>query len=103
MSLTQDQKKRFKQIGHHLKPVVMVAGNGLTEGVVNETERALADHELIKVRFSITEREPRLELMHELCGQTRADLVQIIGKLALIYRANPKANPKLSNLKRYAE
>lgn len=41
--------------------------------------------------------------MHELCGQTRADLVQIIGKLALIYRANPKANPKLSNLKRYAE
>ncbi|MCJ8170713.1 YhbY family RNA-binding protein [Atopomonas sediminilitoris] len=103
MSLTQDQKKRFKQIGHHLKPVVMVAGNGLSEGVVSETERALHDHELIKVRFSITEREPRLELMNALCQQVNADLVQIIGKLALIYRVNRKANPKLSNVKRFAE
>ncbi|NLC10385.1 MAG: ribosome assembly RNA-binding protein YhbY, partial [Gammaproteobacteria bacterium] len=29
MSLTQEQKKHFKSIGHHLKPVVTVAEQGL--------------------------------------------------------------------------
>lgn len=48
MTLTQEQKKQFKSIGHHLKPIVTVADNGLTEGVLAELDRALHDHELIK-------------------------------------------------------
>ncbi|WHU44941.1 YhbY family RNA-binding protein, partial [Pseudomonas fulva] len=49
MPLNNEQKKQYKSIGHDLKPVLIVAGNGLNEGVVAELERALADHELIKV------------------------------------------------------
>ena len=41
MPLTQEQKKQFKSIGHHLKPVLIVADNGLTEGVLAELDRAL--------------------------------------------------------------
>ncbi|WP_410961553.1 YhbY family RNA-binding protein, partial [Salmonella sp. SAL4457] len=52
MALTQEQKKQFKSIGHHLKPVLIVAENGLTEGVLAELERALNDHELIKVKLA---------------------------------------------------
>ena len=44
MPLTQEQKKQFKTIGHHLKPVLIVADNGLTDGVQAELERALSDH-----------------------------------------------------------
>ena len=50
MPLTQEQKKQFKSIGHHLKPVLIVADNGVTEGVLAELERALNDHELIKIQ-----------------------------------------------------
>jgi len=39
MALTNEQKKHFKSIGHHLKPVLIVAENGLTEGVLAELER----------------------------------------------------------------
>lgn len=46
MPLTQEQKKQYKSIGHHLKPVLTVADNGLTEGVLAELERALSDHEI---------------------------------------------------------
>ncbi len=103
MALTQEQKKQFKSIGHHLKPVLIVAENGLTEGVLAELERALNDHELIKVQFRITEREDRRALIEELCRSGRAELAQVIGKMALIYRRNPQPNKNLSNIHRFKE
>jgi RNA-binding protein len=101
MPLTQEQKKQYKSIGHHLKPVLMVADNGLTEGVLAEFERALSDHELIKIKLNILDREQRLQAVAELCKVGRADLVQVIGKMALVYRKNPKVNKQLSNVHRF--
>ena len=102
MALTQEQKKQFKSIGHHLKPVLIVAENGLSEGVVAELERALNDHELIKVQFRITEREDRRALIDELSRAGCCELVQVIGKVALLYRKNPKPNKNLSNISRFS-
>ena len=102
MALTQEQKKQFKSIGHHLKPVLIVAENGLSEGVVAELERALNDHELIKVQFRITEREDRRALIDEISRVGRCELVQEIGKMALLYRRNPKPNKNLSNISRFS-
>ena len=101
MPLTQEQKKHYKSIGHHLKPVLTVADNGLTEGVLAELERALSDHELIKIKLNILERESRLAVIAELCKAGKADLVQVIGKMALIYRKNAKVNKQLSNVHRF--
>lgn len=100
MPLTQEQKKQYKSIGHHLKPVLIVADNGLTEGVLAELERALSDHELIKVKLNILDRESRLQAIAGLCKAGSAELVQVIGKMALIYRKNPKVNKNLSNVHR---
>ncbi len=102
MALTQEQKKQFKSIGHHLKPVLIVAENGLSEGVVAELERALNDHELIKVQFRITEREDRRAVIDEISRVGRCELVQVIGKMALLYRRNPKPNKNLSNISRFS-
>ncbi|MGY4533291.1 RNA-binding protein [Pseudomonas sp. TE3786] len=102
MPLTQEQKKQYKSIGHHLKPVLIVADNGLTEGVLAELERALTDHELIKIQLRITERESRLAAIAELCKAGNSELVQVIGKMALIYRKNPKVNKQLSNVTRFS-
>ncbi len=101
MPLTQEQKKQFKSIGHHLKPVVTVAEQGLSEGVMAELDRALNDHELIKVQLRLTDRDDRAAILTELCQQSSAELVQSIGKMALVYRKNPNANPKLSNVQRF--
>jgi RNA-binding protein len=101
MPLTNEQKKQYKSIGHHLKPVLIVAENGLTEGVQAELERALNDHELIKIQFRLAEREDRRALMEELCKTGKCELVQAIGKMALVYRKNPKPNKQLSNIHRF--
>ncbi|KFF47880.1 ribosome assembly RNA-binding protein YhbY [Salinicola endophyticus] len=100
MSLSSAQKKAFRSIGHHLQPVVTVSENGLGEGAQQELERALRDHELIKVKLAIPEREDRQAMIEELVAVSGAELVQSLGKVALLYRHNPKANPKLSNIAR---
>ncbi|WP_105103418.1 YhbY family RNA-binding protein [Microbulbifer pacificus] len=100
MPLTADRKKALRTIGHNLKPVVTVAEKGMTEGVAEELNRALNDHELIKVKLAVNDRDARRELITELCQQSGAELVQEIGKIALIFRKADKPNAKLSNLLR---
>lgn len=101
MSLSSDQKKRFRTIAHHLKPVVIIAEKGISEGVLTELERALEDHELIKLKINVAEREDKQLIIAEVVEKTRAELVQTIGKVAVLYRAAKKQNPKLSNLMRF--
>lgn len=98
MSLTSEQKKRYRSIGHGLKPIVTVAGNGLSESVIEEIQRALTDHELIKIKVAVADRDLRTQVIEEMCSTTKATLVQEIGKIALIFKSAKKPNPKLSNL-----
>jgi RNA-binding protein len=103
MALTQDQKKRFRKIAHHLKPVVTVFDGGLSEGVMAELERALEDHELIKVKLNVMDREDKAAVIEAVCHETGAISAQTIGKVVVLYRPAKKPNPKLSNLLRFAE
>ncbi len=100
MPLSPERKKHFRTLGHQLKPVVTIAGNGLSEPVLKELNRALDDHELIKVKLALTERDERRELVAQLTALPNLELIQEIGKIVLLYRANKKANPKLSNILR---
>jgi len=99
MPLTNSQKKQLKNIGHTLKPVVTVAGNGLSEGVLKEAERAVTDHELVKIKIVVEDRDIRQQVVSELCDTLNSELVQQIGKIALIYRRSTKAELKTSNVR----
>ncbi|WNK20635.1 ribosome assembly RNA-binding protein YhbY [Halomonas piscis] len=103
MSLSQAQKKALRSIGHYLNPVVTVSENGISENLLAELDRALRDHELIKVKLALPDREDRALMIEELTAGGRAELVQSIGKTALLYRHNPQANPKLSNIVRFEQ
>ena len=92
--------KQLRAIGHKLKPIVTIAGNGLSDGVLAEVSRALDDHELIKVKISVGSRDSRDELLKELLTTCGAELVQRIGNTALILRRNESPDPVKSNLLR---
>jgi len=100
MSLTADQKKHFRTLGHNLNPIVTVAGKGLTENIQLEVDRALEDHELIKVKLAVGDRDVKKQLIKELAEIVEATIVQEIGHVVLLYRPALKPNPKLSNLLR---
>ncbi|WP_288386308.1 ribosome assembly RNA-binding protein YhbY [uncultured Acinetobacter sp.] len=101
-ALSIQERKRLRQIGHALNPVVMIGGQGLTEGVIEETNRALSDHELIKIKIAGEDRDARAQVIDALIAETQAEVVQKIGKIALLYKKAAKQNPNLSNLVRHA-
>lgn len=99
MSLSNQEKKQFRIIGHGLKPVVTVADRGLTESVVAELKRALDDHELVKVKLAISDRDLRKALAQSICTQLEAEMVQEIGKVVLLFKASREPNPRTSNIR----
>ncbi len=87
--LTEQQKRHLRALGHKLKPVVMISGDGFSPPVREELELQLLHHELLKVRVSIGERTQRDTLIEEMCTAVGAVLIQRIGNIALLYRSNP--------------
>ena len=100
MAMSTADKKHYRTIAHNLNPVVIVGDKGLTENLIDELNRALHDHELIKVKIAIGDRDDRAEIMKTLIDTTKSELVQSIGKVIVLLKKNPKAKPKLSNLVR---
>lgn len=102
MSLSNADKKQYRAIGHQLKPVITIAEKGLSDSVLLELERALGDHELIKIKVVVADKSAKAELAKEVSRETKAEIVQSIGHMLLLFRAAKKPNPKLSNLLRSA-
>ena len=92
-------KRKLRAIGHNLKPVVTVAGNGLSDGVLAELNRALDDHELIKVKI-VADREERREIVDAIDEFESTEIVQTIGGVALVFRPAREPDPALSNILR---
>ncbi|MEY4640939.1 MAG: ribosome assembly RNA-binding protein YhbY [Pseudomonadota bacterium] len=102
MKAENTRRKQLRAIGHHLKPVVIVS-KGPTAGVMAEIDRALTDHELIKIRVNAEDREEKQKQLGTICKKLGAELVQTAGHVALIYRAALKPKPELSNMLRHHE
>ena len=93
--------RQLRALAHKLRPVVTIASKGLSPTVLEELERALNDHELIKVKVAVGDRDQREAVISSVCDHSRAVLVQRIGNIATLLRANPAADPKKSNLHRH--
>ncbi|PXF64084.1 ribosome assembly RNA-binding protein YhbY [Kangiella spongicola] len=84
--LSKTQIKFLRSKAHKLKPVVMIGDKGLTENVLEEINLALSHHELIKVRIRTEERDDKKAMISEICKQTKAQEVQVIGHVVALYR-----------------
>ncbi len=100
MGLSAADKKQYRAIAHNLNPIIIVGDKGLSEGLNEELDRALNDHELIKVKVAIGDRDDRKAIIEELVSNSHAELVQVIGKIAVLLRKSKQPNPRLSNLLR---
>ena len=86
--LTPAERKALKAKAPKLEPVVQIGAKGLTDEVVAEIERALKAHELIKVRAGALDRLSRDEALASICEKTRAEAVQQVGKVFVLFRKN---------------
>lgn len=89
LHLTPAQRKEHRASAHHLDPVVMIGGEGLTDAVTREVDAALKAHGLIKVRVFADDRAAREQMFAQLAEQLDAAPVQHIGKLLVLWRPQP--------------
>jgi RNA-binding protein len=86
--LSDAQRKYLRRLGHDRNPIVLVGQGGISPNLVTELDRALNDHELVKVRARVGDRDLRDQILDQLATATGSELVQRIGHVALYYRPN---------------
>ena len=72
IELTPAQRKDHRAAAHHLSPVAMVGGDGLTPAVIKEIDLALNAHGLIKVRVFSDDRPTREAMFSQLSDELGA-------------------------------
>ena len=90
ITLTPAQRKVHRAEAHHLDPVVLVGGDGLTAAVKKEVDAALKAHGLIKVRVFSDDRTVREGMLQTLAEELDAAPIQHIGKLLVLWRPIPE-------------
>ena len=93
---TGARKKHLRGLAHHLKAVVQIGKNGLTDPVLASIDQALDDyHELIKVSEQLVDPQGRKrELAEEIAEQSGSVQVGLVGNVVTLYRRQPDAEKR---------
>ena len=94
MLLTKRQKKYLRGLAQNLSPVVMLGKEGLSSPLRCELDRALEDHELVKVKIQEEEKSVFEKVSLEMQVEAGAELIQTIGRMAIYFRPNPDKKKK---------
>ena len=89
IQLTPAERREHRANAHHLDPVVLVGGDGLTPAVQKEIDAALNAHGLIKVRIFNDDRAARELIYPQPAADLNAAPIQHIGKLLVLWRPQP--------------
>jgi RNA-binding protein len=87
--LSGRQVRYLRGLGHHLKPLLMLGREGLNENVKTAADEILSAHELVKIKIGNGCPFDRREAAVMVAERTGAEIVQILGKTVLLFRANP--------------
>lgn len=90
LMLDKAGRKALAAQAHPLNPVVLLGAAGLTPAVLQEIDRALRAHELIKVRLAGMDREARQAATDEITDSTSSAAVQLIGNVLVLFRPKPE-------------
>ena len=86
-SLRGFQRRHLRKLAHPLRPLVFVGEAGAGDAVLAAIDRALLDHELVKVR--LREPEDKKELARSLAERSGAELCGLVGHTVILYRPHP--------------
>ena len=87
--LNRNERLALRAAAHALEPVVLAGASGLTPALLKEIDRALNDHELIKVKVPGDDPEERQAFFVEIADRLNCARGQKIGKTLIFWRHNP--------------
>jgi RNA-binding protein len=86
--ITKQQREQLRRMAHDLRPIAQVGKQGLTPTLVQSIEQAITAHELVKIKF-IDFKEERHDVTSSIAEQVGAEVVTVIGNVAILFRENP--------------
>ncbi len=98
MALNSKQRAELRAEAHHLSASVHLGHQGATPAVVKSVDDALRTHELVKVQLNRTAEATPKDVANQLAQAVKADVVQVIGRTATLYRENPEIKKKEGEL-----
>ena len=96
--LTPFEKKQLKSIANTISTRYQVGKNEITDTLLDMLEKALVAKELIKIDVMKGYSNPIMELALDLSSKLNAEVVQVVGRVIVLYRRN-KENPKIKLVK----
>lgn len=94
LELTSGERRALRAAAHALHPIVLIGDNGLTAAVLQEIDRGLNAHELMKVHAADADRDSREAMLANICESLSCAAVHHLGKMLIIYRPGPAAQRK---------
>ena len=85
--LDKDTRRRLKAQAHTLKPLIQIGKNGATPAAIANIDKALTDHELIKIKY-LNHKDEKKHLTELITTKTGSHLIDLIGNTAILYRQN---------------
>lgn len=92
--LTASEKRQLRGLASTLKMRYQVGKNEINDTVVDMLNKAITAHELIKIDVMKSVSSPLMELALDLASKLNAEVVQVVGRVIVLYRKN-KENPKI--------
>ena len=83
--INSKQRSKLRALAHHLKPIVIVGKAGIIEGAVSSIDKALDDHELIKVKLS-DDKEVKAQFISIIENDLSAFIIGNVGHTFIIFR-----------------
>ena len=92
--LTPNQKRQLKGLASTLDTKYQVGKNEISDNLVAMLDKALTARELIKIDVMKSVEVPIMELALDLSSRLNAEIVQVVGRVIVLYRMN-KQNRKI--------
>lgn len=90
LTVSTELRRALRARAHDLSPVVLVGAAGVSDAVINEIDRALTAHELVKVRLAGLDRDDQTTEAARICARLAAANIQKIGHVLVIWRPRPE-------------
>ena len=88
--LNGKEKRYLRSLANPLEPVVQVGKGSVTDSVLFSLNEALEARVLVKVIVLKNCLDEVSDVAEELAGQSKSELVQVIGRNVVLYRRHPK-------------
>lgn len=94
MTMTGKERAALRSECNRLKPLVHIGEDGITGPLIAALDDVLRTKELVKVQLNKNAEVSAKSAANDLAKRVKAEVVQVIGRTASLYRHNPELKRK---------